>query len=113
MGGVDKVKNHPHQSGSGHGERRGLPVDENAGPRSWRLCHELRYQPRAFPRHHGIGGLMQRTGDSLFTKEVFLEKSRQYDYKYMANDWRWLWGFADYELDGYGTDFSGRNPAPE
>jgi len=55
---------------------------------------------------------MQRTGDSLFTKEVFLEKSRQYDHKCVANDWGWLWSFDNSELDGHVTDFSGQNPAP-
>lgn len=53
---------------------------------------------------------MQRLGPSLFLKEVELQGGRTYAYKYVANRYRWLWTFADYELDGYGRDFEGRNP---
>lgn len=53
---------------------------------------------------------MQRTDKSMFVKDVQLEADRSYQYKYTANNWDWLWVFADYELDGYGQDFLGRNP---
>lgn len=55
---------------------------------------------------------MQRVGKSIFTKDVYLEADRQYEYKYTANNWGWIWVFADYELDGYGQDFLSRNPDP-
>ncbi|MBC6417885.1 MAG: hypothetical protein GDA44_03365 [Prochloron sp. SP5CPC1] len=53
---------------------------------------------------------MERVGNSIFTKDVELQANNTYEYKYTANNWNWLWVFADYELDGYGTDFAGRNP---
>ena len=49
-------------------------------------------------------------GKSLFVKDVYLEAGRTYEYKYTANNWGWIWVFADYELDGYGQDFLGKNP---
>ena len=55
---------------------------------------------------------MERTGTSVFTRRIHLEAGRTYHYKYSANRWSWLWVFADYELDGMGRDFAGRNPAP-
>ena len=55
---------------------------------------------------------MQRADKSMFVKNVELEADRKYEYKYAANNWGWLWVFADYELDDYGQDFSGRNPDP-
>ncbi len=55
---------------------------------------------------------MQKTDSSIFVKDVQLEADRQYAYKYTANNWGWLWVFADYELDNYGQDFLGRNPHP-
>lgn len=55
---------------------------------------------------------LQRIAQSIFTKTVHLEAGRQYEYKYTANNWGWLWVFADYELDGYGQDFTGTNPDP-
>ncbi|XXX74574.1 ankyrin repeat domain-containing protein [Sorangium sp. So ce134] len=58
------------------------------------------------------GNDMDRVGDSAFSKVVYLEAGRKYQYKYVANRWGWLWVFADYELDGYGADFTGRNPCP-
>ena len=51
-----------------------------------------------------------RIGSSVFMREAFLDAGRTYSYKYSANRWNWQWVFADYELDGYGRDFSGRNP---
>ena len=53
---------------------------------------------------------MQKADRSMFVKDVQLEADRKYEYKYTANNWGWLWVFADYELDDYGQDFSGRNP---
>lgn len=53
----------------------------------------------------------KRIGNSMFAKDVFLDAGRTYAYKYNANQWPWLWVFADYELDGYGRDLSGRNPS--
>jgi len=53
---------------------------------------------------------MERVGNSIFTKDVELEANRSYTYKYTVNNWNWLWVFADYELDGHGEDFAGRNP---
>jgi hypothetical protein len=47
---------------------------------------------------------------SFFELEVDLQAGRTYQYKYTANNLPWLWTFADYELDGYGSDFLGRNP---
>jgi hypothetical protein len=55
---------------------------------------------------------MRRLGPSLFQLEVPLQAGRRYDYKYTANRLPWRWVFADYELDGYGTDFEGANPNP-
>ncbi|MGK7873985.1 MAG: hypothetical protein AB4426_11935 [Xenococcaceae cyanobacterium] len=55
---------------------------------------------------------MQKVGNNIFTKDVQLEANKQYTYKYTANNWGWTWAFADYELDGYGRDFSGGNPDP-
>lgn len=56
---------------------------------------------------------MERFGDSTFRRDVRLEGGRTYEYKYTANNWGWLWVLSDYELDGYGKDFLGRNPDPE
>ncbi|ACK69845.1 conserved hypothetical protein [Gloeothece citriformis PCC 7424] len=59
-----------------------------------------------------VANQMERNDRSIFTKTVHLEAGKQYEYKYTANNWGWVWVFADYELDGYGEDFSGRNPDP-
>jgi hypothetical protein len=56
---------------------------------------------------------MQRIGESLFTKTLRLEGGKTYPYKITANNWPWTWSFADYELDGYGDDYLGRNPDPQ
>ncbi|MDJ0575393.1 MAG: hypothetical protein QNJ65_09550 [Xenococcaceae cyanobacterium MO_234.B1] len=55
---------------------------------------------------------LEKVGENIFTKDVKLEANRQYNYKYTANNWGWLWVFSDYELDEYGHDFLGRNPDP-
>lgn len=56
---------------------------------------------------------MERRGASRFVKDVFLQAGRRYQYKYTANHLPWLWTFADYPYDGYGQDYSARNPRPE
>ena len=56
---------------------------------------------------------MVRVSDTVFQKKVVLEAGKTYSYKYTANRWGWTWTFADYELDGYGRDYSGRNPDPQ
>lgn len=53
---------------------------------------------------------MQKADRSTFVKDVQLKADHKYEYKYAANNWGWLWVFADYELDDYGHDFLGRNP---
>ncbi|MDJ0581600.1 hypothetical protein [Crocosphaera sp.] len=55
---------------------------------------------------------MEQTNNSIFTTTVNLEANREYNYKYTANNWPWLWVFSDYELDEYGHDFLGSNPDP-
>jgi ankyrin repeat protein len=55
---------------------------------------------------------MEQHGASVFRRTVHLDAGRTYHYKYSANRWSWLWVFADYELDGFGSDFAGRNPDP-
>jgi hypothetical protein len=54
---------------------------------------------------------MERVEESVFRKTVALEAGQTYKYKFTANGWGWTWTFADYELDGYGHDHLGRNPA--
>ena len=54
---------------------------------------------------------MERLQESVFRKTVALEAGQTYQYKFTANRWGWTWTFADYELDGYGCDYLGRNPA--
>jgi len=53
---------------------------------------------------------MKRPTQNRFERDVELIAGQTYSYKYTANHLPWLWVFADYELDGYGEDFRGRNP---
>lgn len=55
---------------------------------------------------------MERVSPSVFEKSIALKAGKVYDYKFTANNWGWDWVFADYELDGYGRDYLGRNPDP-
>jgi hypothetical protein len=59
-----------------------------------------------------IANNMEQQDNHIFIKEVKLEENQTYNYKYTANNWDWLWVFADYELDGYGDNFSSLNPDP-
>ena len=55
--------------------------------------------------------LMQHLGGGRFQRCVQLQAGTTYSYKYVANQTDWQMVFADYELDGYGTDFCGTNPS--
>ena len=52
---------------------------------------------------------MNRIGSSRFEYFIKLKKGINYEYKYVANKSNWNLVFADYELDGLGTDFKGDN----
>jgi len=56
--------------------------------------------------------LMQSIGSGRFERCVKLQAGTTYKYKYVANRSPWILVFADYELDGMGADFAGRNPDP-
>lgn len=56
--------------------------------------------------------LMQPIGGGRFERCVQLQAGTTYTYKYVANRSPWILVFADYELDGMGSDFSGGNPEP-
>ena len=56
--------------------------------------------------------LMQPIGGGRFERCLKLEAGTTYTYKYVANRSPWILVFADYELDGMGSDFAGRNPEP-
>jgi hypothetical protein len=62
------------------------------------------------PRHPA--NLMASLGGGRFQRCVPLQAGCTYSYKYVANQSDWQLVFADYELDGYGRDFAGRNPHP-
>ena len=55
--------------------------------------------------------LMEVLGGGRFQRCVLLKAGETYTYKYVANRTPWQMVFADYELDCYGTDFIGSNPA--
>lgn len=59
-----------------------------------------------------VANNMKKLPNNTFQKEVKLEGNQTYNYKYTANNWDWLWVFADYELDGYGDNFLSLNPDP-
>lgn len=54
--------------------------------------------------------LMESLGGGRFQRCVHLTAGQEYSYKYVANQSNWQLVLADYELDGYGTSFDGRNP---
>jgi len=54
--------------------------------------------------------LMESLGGGRFQRCVHLKAGSEYSYKYVANQSDWQLVFADYELDGHGTSFEGRNP---
>ena len=54
--------------------------------------------------------LMEHLGGGRYQRCVLLKAGTTYSYKYVANSSDWQLVFADYELDSYGTDFSGSNP---
>jgi hypothetical protein len=57
--------------------------------------------------------LMRNVGTTGFEKYVHLEAGQTYEYKYVANRSDWGLVFADYELDGYGSEYAGEmNPSP-
>jgi len=55
--------------------------------------------------------LMEYVGGGRYQRCVHLKAGITYSYKYVANCSDWHMVFADYELDSYGVDFSGNNPA--
>ena len=55
--------------------------------------------------------LMEVLGGGRFQRCVLLKAGETYTYKYVANRTPWQMVFADYELDCYGTDFTGSNPS--
>jgi hypothetical protein len=63
------------------------------------------------PKHPA--NLMQPIGGGRFERCVELQAGKTYNYKYVANRSPWMLVFADYELDGLGSDFAGRNPEPD
>ena len=54
--------------------------------------------------------LMEVIGGGRFQRCVLLKAGESYTYKYVANRTPWQMVFADYELDCYGTDFTGSHP---
>jgi hypothetical protein len=54
--------------------------------------------------------LMEHLGGGRYQRCVLLKAGTSYSYKYVGNRSDWQLVFADYELDSYGTDFSGDNP---
>ena len=52
---------------------------------------------------------MNSIGSGRFEHFIKLKKDIKYEYKYVANKSNWNLVFADYELDGLGTDFKGDN----
>ena len=56
--------------------------------------------------------LMELIGGGRFQRTVLLHAGETYTYKYVANRTPWQMVFADYELDCYGTDFTGSHPNP-
>ena len=57
--------------------------------------------------------LMIHLGKSQYSLKIDLIANKTYNYKYVGNLSNWSMVFADYELDGYGTDFNGSNPYAE
>jgi hypothetical protein len=55
--------------------------------------------------------LMKHLGDSKYIRKIKLTSGKTYNYKYVGNLSDWTLVFADYELDGNGSDFSGSNPS--
>ena len=55
--------------------------------------------------------LMEHLGGGRFQRCALLKAGTTYSYKFVANRSDWQMVFADYELDSYGTDFSGDNPS--
>lgn len=55
--------------------------------------------------------LMQHLGESKYFIKINLISGKTYNYKYVGNLSDWTLVFADYELDGYGSDFTGSNPS--
>ncbi len=53
--------------------------------------------------------LMQHLGESKYFIKINLISGKTYNYKYVGNLSDWTLVFADYELDGYGSDFTGSN----
>jgi len=56
--------------------------------------------------------LMELIGGGRFQRCVLLKAGETYTYKYLGNRTPWQMVFADYELDCYGTDFTGSQPSP-
>lgn len=55
--------------------------------------------------------LMHHLGGSRFERCVSLTAGISYSYKFVANQSDWQMVFADYELDGYGTNFQADHPS--
>ena len=53
--------------------------------------------------------VMNNIGSGRFECFIKLKKDFKYEYKYVANKSNWNLVFADYELDGFGSDFYGDN----
>jgi len=53
--------------------------------------------------------VMNNIGAGRFECFIKLKKDFKYEYKYVANKSNWNLVFADYELDGFGSDFYGNN----
>jgi hypothetical protein len=56
--------------------------------------------------------IMQPVGGGRFERCLQLQAGTTYTYKYVANWSAWNLVFADYELDGMGSDLAGGNPDP-